>query len=167
MHKKISKYLSIIILVSWIVLIFILSSQSYKEQSIQPALHRTVTANEFKEVLPSITFNYHHTPYSSRRNPYQFIEFLFRKGAHLFMYGMLAALAAAALKIRSNFARKWPIPILIVVFIASLDELNQRIRPGRTSNPQDVLVDLTGGCIGLIVYLVLSRLNERYKFSRS
>ncbi|SFT02849.1 VanZ family protein [Paenibacillus sp. BC26] len=153
MRNKGRNYWVSLIVLGWIAVIFILSSQSYQEQNIKPALHRIVTEDTIKEVLPDITFNYHHRSYSSHRDPYVFLEFIIRKGAHLFMYGVLAIGAAIVTKLKDHLAGRWPFPLLIVLMIASLDELNQRLSPGRTSNSQDVLVDITGGCIGLFVYM--------------
>ncbi|SDX65907.1 VanZ family protein [Paenibacillus sp. CF384] len=164
MSNKGRRYMiSLIVVVCWIAFIFIFSSQSYQEQSIQPVLHRLVTENALREVLPDVTFHYHHRLYSSHGDPYLFIEFLFRKGAHLFMYGVLSIGAAIATNMKNHPARRWPIPLFIVLMIASLDELNQRVSPGRTSNSQDVLVDITGGCIGLFVYLAGSYFGKRMR----
>ncbi|WP_308638446.1 VanZ family protein [Paenibacillus silvisoli] len=157
----------IVTVIAWISIIFMLSSQSYQEQSIQPTLHRLLPEHIAKAMLPDVAFSYHGIYYSSKNNPYQFIEFLFRKGAHLFMYAILAVAGALAIKVKDKLARRWPLPLILVVMIAALDELNQRITEGRTSNAQDVLVDLTGGCIGLLVYLAVSYVYRRHKASRS
>jgi VanZ family protein len=159
------RYIPLLFVIGWIALIFILSSETYKEQSIQPTLHRTITENTAKEVLPDVNFDYDDIDYSSKRNPFQLIEFVFRKSAHLFIYAVLAIAGAITIKLKENLIRRWLMPLLLVVVIASLDELNQRMTPGRTPNPQDVLVDLIGGCIGTLVYLASSYLYRRNKSS--
>lgn len=77
-------------LAAWVALIFVFSSQTYQKQTIQPTLNRSLTFQKAEEVLPKVEFNYNHTTYSSRVNPYSVIEFMFRKAAHLFVYAMLA-----------------------------------------------------------------------------
>jgi VanZ family protein len=165
MRDKVKRYIPLVIMIGWIALIFILSSESYQEQSIQPALHRTILENTAKEVLPDVTFDYDGIDYSSNRNPYQLMEFMFRKSAHMFIYAVLAFVGAIAIKLKGNLIRRWPLPLLLVVVVASLDELNQRTTPGRTPNPQDVLIDLMGGCIGILAYLAGSYLYRRNKSS--
>ncbi|WP_170312211.1 VanZ family protein [Paenibacillus sacheonensis] len=43
---------------------------------------------------------------------------------------------------RRTLARTLPFSLLAVTLIAALDEFNQRRIPGRTANPEDVLVDI-------------------------
>ncbi|MBO7747793.1 VanZ family protein [Paenibacillus sp. MWE-103] len=156
----------LLVLLAWIVIVFLLSSESYQEQSLLPFLHRTFTAHMLQKILPTINFEYHHAKYSSQSDPYALLEFLFRKCAHLFMYAMLAILAAFALGVTKRPVYRLLLPLIIVALIASLDELNQKRIPGRTSNPQDILIDLTGGCIGILIYYLSHYVYRRIRYPK-
>lgn len=77
-----------------------------------------------------------------------------RKGAHLFMYGGLAVIAWRAFRgsMQIAFARfPWLSALLLVAAVGSVDELNQSYNLLRTGRFEDVLIDLSGGIIALIV----------------
>ena len=87
------------------------------------------------------------------------INFFVRKTAHVTEYAVLFLLAfrAAQLSAVSMLRRRYLIfPMLLVMFVASLDELNQSFEPSRTGSPWDALLDSAGGfaalvCCGLAV----------------
>lgn len=158
--------LPIYALAGWILLIFAFSSQPYDRQTIQPALHGSLNEQTAEDVLPEISFVYNDMRFSTRDNPFGVIEFAFRKSAHLFVYGMLAVLASLGLRFLVKPWRSSGGALLLVVSIAALDEWNQRRIPGRTSNPEDVVVDFIGGCAGLLVFLVARAAMLRIKRPR-
>lgn len=83
-----------------------------------------------------------------------------RKFAHLFEYGVLAVLTARALAESSVEALKkyaYPTALLLVLLVASTDEIRQSYEPARTSSPYDVLIDLTGGAVALLLYFATMR----------
>ncbi|QJC51137.1 VanZ family protein [Paenibacillus albicereus] len=155
-------------LLSWLVLIFVFSSQPYQTQSIQPALERKLDAETVQKWLPPMSFHYNGQLYLSSYNPYDVIEFLFRKAAHLFVYAVLAALAWA-------LARLYRVPpglsafiaLSLTALIACLDEYNQQFSLSRTPNPEDVLIDWIGGCLGVVLlYLFSTALRRSNRSSR-
>lgn len=149
---------------AWIAVIFMFSSQSYQKQSIQPLLHRALSAQTAERVLPKVDFSYDHRNYSSGENPFGLIEFLFRKGAHLFVYAMLAVLTATMLNVfRIRGASLVLLPLLLAAVVAVLDEFNQRYSANRTPAYQDVIVDLTGASAGLLLFFGIRLLVRRYK----
>lgn len=87
---------------------------------------------------------------------------LVRKSAHIFVYSVLAFLAARAFfktsvaGIRSHWAAA---AIGLVFVIASLDELNQSFSGGtRTGSIWDVALDTVSGAAAIgIIYLLLNR----------
>lgn len=160
---------AILCLLSFVVLgIFVLSSQPYRVQTIQPYLHQILSLDKAQQMLPDLDIRYDGKEYRRDANPFGLIEFLFRKGAHLFVYGFLACTAAAALKLYRK--QGWSIiqlPLLLVLLIAMLDELNQRFSSARTPAYQDVLVDLAGGILGLAVFFGINRLYRCFRMNRS
>ena len=92
------------------------------------------------------------------------IHFLIRKSAHFVFYGILAVLAMRAFvgSRKALLASRPAVAALVTtVLIASLDELNQSMNPDRTGSPTDVLLDLSGGAVFLIVFFLLRRLIAR------
>jgi VanZ family protein len=159
---------TLLLLSGVIIVIFVLSSQPYRVQNIQPYLHRTLSLQKAEHILPNLDIRYDGKEYKRDANPFGLIEFLFRKGAHLFVYGVLAGMTALTLK----QYRKQGLSIvimsqLIVLLIALLDELNQNFSPARTPTYQDVLVDFTGGLLGLAVFFGINRLYRRLRMNHS
>lgn len=77
-----------------------------------------------------------------------------RKMAHIFQYGVLCVLALRAF----NFYRRQIVLALCYVgVVAVADEINQSFDPARTATPLDVLLDLLGGIVGVLIYRSVSR----------
>ncbi|MDQ8739294.1 VanZ family protein [Paenibacillus sp. LHD-38] len=145
------------LLAGWLSLLFMFSSQSYDEQSIQPFLLTHFNYHQLKSWLPDMTITYRTSVIQSQVDPFRFIEFLFRKGAHLFVYATLAALLFMFL--RSLTRGRWFLSIIITLLIAiavpAMDEWNQLGSNERTGNATDVVLDFAGGCAGLLVCLCI------------
>lgn len=139
-------------------MVFYFSSQPYSQQSIRPFLKEHVSESKLKEVVPEVTFRYHHSRIDSQANPYGFVEFFFRKGAHLFVYAVLAATASLAFYQIGFRSWRWVVmTLLIVVCAAAADEWNQASHLGRTGLAVDVGIDVVGGMIGMGIALIGSR----------
>ncbi|HCA57364.1 MAG TPA: hypothetical protein DEP46_05180 [Blastocatellia bacterium] len=87
---------------------------------------------------------------------------LVRKSAHVFVYSVLAFLAARAFFVTSLAAIRshWAAAAIGMVFItASLDELNQSFSGGtRTGSLWDVALDTVSGAFAIgLIYLLLKR----------
>jgi len=151
------------LLIGWVVLVFTFSSQSYDQQSIKPLLHRIFQDVNLSRFMPDITLYYRGTPISAKYAPYNFIEFIFRKSAHMFVYGMLAALML--LLFRSIFSRRPVFATLLTLgatFVAGgLDEWNQYYSDSRTGNMTDVWIDMTGAVLAVTVTWLLIGLFRR------
>ncbi|UVI31616.1 VanZ family protein [Paenibacillus spongiae] len=158
----------ILLFLFWGVLIFLFSSQSYEEQSIIPFLQQHIDIAWARRVFPDIHITYMDTVYSPWHDPYRFIEFLFRKSAHLFMYASLAVIAFAMVY---KFSRRlWLsalLPIVIAAAVAAADEWNQSLSSERTSSIYDVLIDVTGASLGIVVCLIVTVILSAMKSSRN
>ncbi len=146
----------------WAFLILFMSTRTYQQQTIRPLLIKTVHQLNINVNLPNITIHYAGHSNNLRTNPYGFVEFVFRKSAHMFVYGVLTLLA------HYLFRRRWGknmlsylFPLILIVLIASIDEYLQKFSVGRTSSPYDVLLDFTGGCIALLLSIIIERLYRR------
>nr|WP_286672312.1 VanZ family protein [Cohnella hashimotonis] len=139
-------------------LIFFFSSQTYGEQSIIPLLRRHISEYRLSGMLPDISFRYGHSLVSARQAPYQFIEFLFRKGAHVFWYAMLCVSLYLALKALPRLAPSALLRLsaaaVLLAAAACVDEWNQARIAGRTGQPVDVLLDVVGGLLAAAIFLM-------------
>lgn len=146
----------------WVVIIWLMSSQSYQQQNIQPWLQRLTKQVHFGVTLPDVHLFYNGHEYSLRERPYAFVEFLFRKTAHLVIYAVLAVLIYGSLRYkRVRVMTCIAVALMIVVIIASIDEYIQQFSPNRTSSIWDVVVDLIGGSCGIAIYIGIRALLSR------
>ena len=83
-----------------------------------------------------------------------------RKGGHLLAYGILGALAY-----RAN--RRLAVAFGVVLLVASADEYSQGLTLTRTGSPWDVLLDLAGAALAVIVFpAARARLSSRRNAAR-
>ena len=91
-------------------------------------------------------------------------EFVIRKSAHMFLYFILAILTFKLVyRKEKDFNKKVIIKklliSLVVVFIyACTDEFHQLFIPGRSGEFRDVMVDTVGGCIGLCIMWIYTKI---------
>ena len=87
--------------------------------------------------------------------PEHWLDVLWKKGAHLGAYAILACLYERALAL----PRRGKLAALgLTVLYAISDEFHQSFTPGRMPAASDVLIDTVGATLGL--YLILPRLIE-------
>ncbi len=139
-------------------LIFYFSSQTYQEQSVVPLLRELLPGKPGEEMLSNLQISYWDTVISiETRGYYHFIEFLIRKFAHLFLFGCLAV---ATFRVFMFFRPKriWPVVTWVLIFTgvyAAIDEYHQYLTGGRTPLLNDVMLDLTGAVMALMIYVPL------------
>lgn len=160
--KQTRRTLLFLFVVSWAFFILFMSTRSYQEQTIRPLLIKTAHQLNLNVNLPNITIHYAGHSNNLQKNPYGFVEFVFRKCAHMFVYGTLTLLAYFL--IRRRFGKhllSFLLPLILIVAIASIDEYLQKFSEGRTSSPYDVLLDFTGGCIALLLMILIQWYTRR------
>jgi VanZ family protein len=95
------------------------------------------------------------------------IHHLFRKGGHLTEFAILGLLFWRAIhQPVKNDSRPWNwteagLALALVFLYAASDELHQVFVPGRTALISDVLIDSSGGAIGLILLWLGRKLFNR------
>ncbi|MDK8191595.1 VanZ family protein [Paenibacillus sp. UMB7766-LJ446] len=159
--------LSLLLIAAWVLVIWHFSTQSYQEQTIQPWLHEWSEKVKVGFALPDVQFTYGELDYSLRQRPYDFVEFIFRKSAHLFVYAVLAILIYGGLRYRKmRILTCFAAALTVVAMIASIDEYIQQFSPNRTSSIRDVGVDLLGGCGGIAIYMGANAIFRRFRSPR-
>jgi len=96
------------------------------------------------------------------KQPYDFVEFFIRKGAHVTEYAILAFLV-----IRTLLAMRWErwraivIGAVISVAYAASDEWHQSFVPNRTGHAIDVAVDSIGVVLVVLLFLIAGLFSRR------
>ncbi len=83
-----------------------------------------------------------------------------RKSAHFIEYAILALLAFRAGLLsaeRHRIGTAFWVALFFVATVAAADEFRQSLSTARTGSPYDVLIDVTGGGVGLLGVLAIMR----------
>lgn len=87
----------------------------------------------------------------------ELLSFFVRKGAHMFLFFVLAILVWFALtKLIDHRPRRAAVVAVICTLLAALDEFHQKLVPGRSGELRDVLVDTAGILIALLLFTMPS-----------
>lgn len=128
----------------WICVIFFLSSG--QGSSVRTSLI----------IRPLLEFLFPTAPEETLQLYHGFI----RKCAHLTEYAILGLLACRAFVSLSAAALRkyfYLLAAALVLAVASADEFNQSFNPDRTGSAVDVLIDVTGGLIGIVIFTLWLR----------
>jgi VanZ family protein len=138
-----------ILVIAWMIIIFLFSSQVAKVSSAQSGV-----------VVEFVKHSLHVSLSES------ILTFLTRKAAHTFIYFVLGILIYNVIK-EYGFSTKKAIllSILFSIFYASSDEIHQLFVQGRSSEVTDVLIDSTGASIGVFVHYFVAKIHNA-RFSK-
>lgn len=89
------------------------------------------------------------------------VQLIVRKCAHVMEYAMLSALLLRALRQRLLAARS--VAFLLAALYAVFDEIHQSFVPTRTGSPWDVVTDIIGAILGLVIYVRVTRRTSSLK----
>ncbi|MFS0689441.1 VanZ family protein [Sporosarcina sp. 179-K 8C2 HS] len=128
--------------------LFFSSGQTYEQQSLIPTLEERLPSKPLESQLEKLEIPYWGNIVSvEERGYYAFVEFLIRKGAHVFIFGLLAIVVYSILpKIRYRTI----VALLITLAFAIGDEYHQSFTGGRTATSNDVLLDMAGAVTFLL-----------------
>lgn len=165
--RKIICFLPLVLLLA---VVFLLSSQPRDQQSLVPFLSRHVPPDLLSALLPDVQVRYGHMKLAARASPYQFLDLMFRKSAHIILYTSLGlALYAASFGLpvkRMKPQTRWLGILAGLAVIAAFDEWNQTRVPMRSGQPLDVWLDVIGGMLGTAAVLWLARRMIRSRRNR-
>ncbi|MEK5214636.1 VanZ family protein [Psychrobacillus sp. FSL H8-0487] len=149
----------LIFLLILLFLLFFSSGQTYEEQSLIPLFEDLLTSKPLESQLKKIELPYWgHTISVEERGYYHFVEFIIRKSAHFFLFG-LAAIGFYAILPR-NTLHFW-LALLCTLILALADEYHQQLTGGRTPSGQDVFLDMCGAVTFLSVYICIKRIMQK------
>lgn len=78
-----------------------------------------------------------------------FANFVLKKLAHVFVYGVLYVLLYRAINGKKK-KPNWLFPLIITIAYAFSDELHQMMTPGRTPTIRDIVFDTCGALIAML-----------------
>jgi len=142
MKQKKKKRISILLVIIWMILIFVMSSFNSTESSNQ--------SNFIVNIIVNI-FNI---------NNIDTLSLIIRKLAHFTEYFVLGLLVYNMI---NNYNKKTSFAIIICILYAISDELHQVLVPGRSCQLLDIIIDSLGSIIG--IYLLTIIINK-YKHNR-
>ncbi len=139
---------------AWYLVIWNFSAQTAAESS---GTSGGVTDRVLTWVYPS----YRDMTPEARNALIESLSFVVRKGAHMFLYFVLTGLLLLALRtLIQHSAHRAAAAAGLCALLAGLDEYHQTFVPGRSGELRDVLVDLSGGCISLLLWWLLRMLRH-------
>ncbi|MGJ9385858.1 VanZ family protein [Salipaludibacillus sp. CF4.18] len=135
--------------VSWMALIFYLSHQPATESSELSTGITEIIKSTVESIALNLSFDISN------------FNYIVRKNAHFFAYLTLGILTLHALrKSGERSFRDATVASLIVILYAVSDEVHQLFIPGRSGEVGDVLIDSSGGIVGIGLYMVIVRIKS-------
>jgi VanZ family protein len=136
-----TQFINIILLLIWLSVIFVLSS----EPSAVSSSRSGAIVDTIKTINPSVIDT-------------ENITFLVRKAAHITAYFILGIIMFRVVRMYSRLPIKAIIlSILFVALYAISDELHQLLVNGRSGEVRDVLIDTCAGALGVFVTYLFIR----------
>lgn len=133
------KVISIILVIIWMVVIFLLSNQNTVEtNNTTNIIYRIFNINSDSTLLFTII----------------------RKFAHFFEYLILGLLVYNMFK-KFNISNIMMCSLLLCIIYSCLDEIHQIFVPGRTFKIYDCLIDTLGSFIGIMLYRLVEKFHKR------
>ena len=130
------KHFSIILLIIWMIVIFVMSSFNAEESSNQSGFIVSFIAN---------FFNINNT---------LLVSLIVRKMAHFLEYFILGILM---LNVIVNYNKKIYLAYIFSILYACLDEVHQLFVSGRSGQIMDVLIDSMGIIIGILLVIFVKK----------
>jgi VanZ family protein len=140
--------------ITWIIVIYFFTElPSFNGQSTATVINKTVVANEVTNHVVS--------PSTGSLLTLNELNILFRKSAHIFVFGVLAMLFFKCIEPRRY---SYLMAGVLTVLYAIFDEWHQSFIPGRVAAIKDVMFDSFGAMVALfLVYFIVKR--KKFNFS--
>lgn len=132
------KQLSIILVLIWMIIIFIMSSFNAEDSANQ--------SNFIVNIISNVL----------NINNIELLNLIIRKLAHYIEYLILGILVINMF-IKNNIPKSYLISIIFCVIYAISDEIHQFIIPGRACQIKDILIDSIGSITGIHLYKLISK----------
>ncbi len=132
------KKLSIILVLIWMIIIFIMSSFNATDSANQSNFIVNIIANIFNI------------------NNISLLSLIIRKLAHFTEYLILGFLVINMFT-KNNINNLYLISIILCIIYATSDEIHQIFVPGRACQLRDILIDSIGSITGIYLYKLINK----------
>ena len=164
-HKVyIIRTILIILILTWMFLIFGFSAENGDESQ---SLSDKITIKVVHIIKPS----YDSMPKDEQKVFFNKVSYIVRKIGHFGEYGILGLLVTGFIitfdKIRNIDKKRYIVGFtaLWCLIYAMTDEIHQMFVDGRSAKVLDVFVDIAGGCVAAVIFvLILKRIDKRKKY---
>lgn len=135
------KKICILFAVLWMGVIFYMSHQPAKISSVQSdnVMHVIKKVSKSEGIKNNIN------------------SFTVRKGAHMFLFGVLGILFFKSVYNGNNILKSVFIALLLAFLYACSDEYHQTFVVGRSGQFKDVLIDFSGAFIGVLIVSLITK----------
>lgn len=145
---KIRRIISILIVIGYMFLIFMLSNQAGSESS-------GLSDKLVKPLIKVFVQDYDSYSLSEQRSIYSSLSFMVRKTTHVMEYALLTVLVFLTL-FKVKLLNRSIITFAIALVYSISDEIHQYFIPGRTGIYTDVLIDSVGILAALAVMIMIT-----------
>ncbi len=145
--KKYKKAINIILLIIWMIVIFLFSSQNGNKS--------TNTSDKVTLAVINITTTVTGNTYTDEEIKNMIIDktTIVRKSAHFIEYLILGVLIINVLKDYAKINKRMILFALMFCFLYAIsDELHQLFSDGRTCKILDIFIDTSGSFMGILIY---------------
>lgn len=132
------KQLSIILVLIWMIIIFIMSSFNAEDSANQSNFIVNIIANIFN--IENV----------------KLLSLIIRKLAHFTEYLILGTLVINMFT-KNNAKKTYLLSILLCIIYATSDEIHQIFTPGRACQIKDILIDSVGSITGIYLFKLLKK----------
>ena len=140
-------YLSWILVIIWMVVIYSFSAQSANESELLSSGITHWTIQLLNRVLPNLNI--------------EILHLIIRQLAHLIIFLVLGVLLLNALnQSETNERVNFVLALLISLIYAISDEIHQIYVPGRVGQIYDVLIDFLGSLIGIKIFIIYNNFKK-------
>jgi VanZ family protein len=129
--------IAVLVWLLWMAVMFQFSTQLWNSMNTKAILEMLLSAPLFSDLTAS----------------FDLLNFGIRKTAHFTEYAVLALVGYGAVAIGWQQTKRQSLWLALVgaILFAIADEWHQRFVPSRTSTPQDVLLDIAGASVVVVV----------------
>jgi len=151
MNKNVKRIILMILSIGWMILIFSLSAQTATQSS-------ELSGGLIDKILS--IFNRELSQFEIA--VIDFMQFIIRKSAHMFLYTVLSILVLLELSLY-NIKKYSIMAVLFCIFYAITDEFHQYFVPGRSCELRDVLIDSFGVILGVLIVKIVRKMSRKTK----
>jgi VanZ family protein len=158
--RKSTKFAFLFFVLLWMVLIFTFPSQPYESQNLQPWLKSVLSYEQIERYVSHVELKYGgHMISTEALGLTGFVEFFIRKSTRVTEYAVLGVLIFQSLSML--LPRIWGVSLISIslsYLYAATDEYHQSFIFDRTPLFAEILLDTGGAIIGIILFILLSKL---------